>query len=73
MRANTAIGKLGREKAIELRRIPATGPGARDLGLGLGPARIPSFSNSPRIFIIELKNNSDIRKRAHTDFHVSKP
>jgi hypothetical protein len=43
------------------------------LGLGLELARIPSFFEFPSNIFIELKNNSDVRKKAHTDFHVSKP
>jgi len=61
-----------KQSNFEEYHLPVQGLGL-GLGLGLGACHDPVLFEFPSNIFIELKTNSDVRKRAHTDFHVSKP
>jgi hypothetical protein len=62
--ASSYLDNLGHEKAIELRRIPVTGPGLQGLGLGPGACQDPVLFEFVFEFFFNLLNlnNSEIRK-----------
>jgi hypothetical protein len=69
MRASSLCGNsvVKKQSNFEEYHLPVQG-----LGLGLGLCQDPVLFEFPSNIFIELINNSDVRKRAHTDFHVSK-